>query len=269
VAIQPALSFMLLDGKSEDKEMGIVTWLHSQYSKVLDSVLTAPKKVFVATAIIFLSTGLGTLFLGSEFLPAFKETDFLMHFLERPGSSIEQMKKMSMRASHDLLAIPGVKNFGAHIGRAEVADEVVGPNFTELWVSIDPEVNYEQTVSAIQSTMQGYSGIFTDVQTYLKERSKEVLSGTSSSIVVRLFGPDLATLRDQAETIKKTMQSVNGIADLKVEPQVLIPQIEIRLKQEAAQRYGINTNDIRKVTSAVLKGTKVGEVYEAEQKVDV
>lgn len=269
LVVTPALSFMLLDGKSEDKEMGIVTWLHSQYSKVLDSVLTAPKKVFVATAIIFLSTGLGTLFLGSEFLPAFKETDFLMHFLERPGSSIEQMKKMSMRASHDLLAIPGVKNFGAHIGRAEVADEVVGPNFTELWVSIDPEVNYEQTVSAIQSTMQGYSGIFTDVQTYLKERSKEVLSGTSSSIVVRLFGPDLATLRDQAETIKKTMQSVNGIADLKVEPQVLIPQIEIRLKQEAAQRYGINTNDIRKVTSAVLKGTKVGEVYEAQQKVDV
>ena len=50
---------------------------------------------------------------------------------------------------------------------------------------------------------------------------------------------------------------------------MLIPQIEIRLKQAAAQRYGINTNDIRKVTSTVLKGTKVGEVYEAQQKVDV
>ena len=267
--VTPALSYILLNPDRTEEETSIVSWLHKQYGRLLDVVLSKPKKVFVFSAIAFLFSGASTLFLGSEFLPAFKETDFLMHFLERPGASIQQMKKMSVRASHDLLSISGVRNFGAHIGRAEAADEVVGPNFTELWVSIDPNVDYEQTVSAIQKTMQGYSGIFTDVQTYLKERSKEVLSGTSSSIVVRLFGPDLAVLREQAEAIKQSMQSVEGIADLKVEPQVLIPQIEIRLKQDAAQRYGINTSDIRKVTSTVLKGTKVGEIYESQQKVDV
>ena len=269
LVVTPALSYILLNPDRTEEETSIVSWLHKQYGRLLDLVLSKPKKVFVFSAIAFLFSGASSLFLGSEFLPAFKETDFLMHFLERPGASIQQMKKMSVRASHDLLNIPGVRNFGAHIGRAEAADEVVGPNFTELWVSIDPNVDYEQTVSAIQKSMQGYSGIFTDVQTYLKERSKEVLSGTSSSIVVRLFGPDLAVLREQAAAIKQSMQSVEGIADLKVEPQVLIPQIEIRLKQDAAQRYGINTSDIRKVTSTVLKGTKVGEIYESQQKVDV
>jgi len=267
--VTPALSFLLLDTAHEEKEIAMVSWLHRQYATLLNVTLARPKKIFVAATMTLVATGLGSLLLGSEFLPAFKETDFLMHFLERPGSSIEQMKKMSLRASHDLLAIPGVRNFAAHIGRAEAADEVVGPNFTELWVSIDPDVNYADTVSAIQQTMQGYSGIFTDVQTYLKERSKEVLSGTSSSIVVRLYGPDLVVLRQHADAIKSTMQSVEGVSDLKVEPQVLVPQIEIRLKQGAAQRYGINTNDIRKVTSMVLKGTKVGEVYESQQKVDV
>ncbi|WP_020167329.1 MULTISPECIES: efflux RND transporter permease subunit [Methylotenera] len=267
--VTPALSYLLLDGETHSQEMPVVLWLRQQYARTLDIVLARPKKIFIATAIVFLTTGFGSLFLGSEFLPDFKETDFLMHFLERPGASIEQMKKMSVRASHDLLAIPGVNNFGAHIGRAEAADEVVGPNFTELWVSIDPKVDYQKTVAAIQHAMHGYSGIFTDVQTYLKERSKEVLSGTSASIVVRLFGPDLDVLRKQAEAIKQTMQSVDGISDLKVEPQVLIPQIEIRLKHDVAQRYGINTNDIRKVTSPILKGTKVGEIYESQQKVDV
>ena len=269
LVVTPALSFMLLDAEHEEKDIAIVSWLRSQYAKLLDAILAKPKKMFAVAAMAFVVTGAGSLFLGSEFLPEFKETDFLMHFLERPGASIQQMKKMSMRASHDLLAIPGVRNFGAHIGRAEAADEVVGPNFTELWISIDPAVDYEQTVAAIKQTMHGYAGIFTDVQTYLKERSKEVLSGTSSSIVVRLFGSDLAVLREQAEAIRNTMQSVDGIADLKVEPQVLIPQIEVRLKPEAAQRYGINTNDIRKVTSMLLKGTKVGEVYEAQHKVEV
>lgn len=269
LVVTPSLSFILLDADSEEKELKLVTWLQAQYRHLLDKVLLKPKKVIVITLVAFLSTGGSTLFLGSEFLPAFKETDFLMHFLERPGASIEQMKKMTKRASHDLLAIPGVRNFGAHIGRAEAADEVVGPNFTELWISIDPEVNYEKTVTAIKNTMHGYSGIYTDVQTYLKERSKEVLTGSSASIVVRLFGQDLTVLRKQAKSIRNTMQKVDGIADLKIEPQVLVPQIEIRLKQDAAQRYGINTNDIRQVTSMVLKGIKVGEAYELQQKVDV
>lgn len=267
--VTPALCYLLLDGESEPQEIALVVWLRQQYAKVLDMVFAKPKKIFIATGLVFLITGFGSLFLGAEFLPDFKETDFLMHFLERPGASIEQMKKMSVRASHDLLAIPGVKNFGAHIGRAEAADEVVGPNFTELWVSIDADADYQKTVAAIQQSMRGYAGIFTDVQTYLKERSKEVLSGTSASIVVRLFGPDLAVLRKQAEAIKQTMQTVDGISDLKVEPQVLIPQIEIRLKQDVAQRYGINSNDIRKVTSLILKGTKVGEIYQTQQKIEV
>ncbi len=72
-----------------------------------------------------------------------------------------------------------MRNFGSHIGRAEVADEVYGPNFTELWISIDPDVDYHATLKKIQAAMDGYPGMFCDVQTYLKERSKEVLSGTS------------------------------------------------------------------------------------------
>jgi hypothetical protein len=44
---------------------------------------------------------------------------------------------------------------------------VAGPNFTELWISIDPEADYRATLHKIQESMQGYP----------KERSKEVLSG--------------------------------------------------------------------------------------------
>ena len=70
-----------------------------------------------------------------------------MHWVEKPGTSIEAMDRITIRVSKELRAIPGVRNFGAHIGRAEVADEVVGPNFTELWISLDPSVAYKETVA--------------------------------------------------------------------------------------------------------------------------
>ena len=64
-----------------------------------------------------------------------------MHWLEKPNTSVEASTRITIAAAKDLLAVPGVRNQGAHIGRAEVADEVVGPDFTELWISIDPNAD--------------------------------------------------------------------------------------------------------------------------------
>ncbi len=149
--------------------------------------------------------------LGEEFLPNFQETDFLMHWVEKPGASLDAMRRITIQASNELRAIPGVRNFGSHIGRAEVADEVVGPNFTELWISVDPDVNLPQTVDQIQQVVDGYPGLYRDVLTYLKERIKEVLSGAGATIVVRTFGPDLDVLRAKGEEIKQAIADVPGV----------------------------------------------------------
>ena len=140
-------------------------------------------------------------FLGEEFLPNFKEYDFLMHWVEKPGTSLEAMRRITEQASKELRAVPGVRNFGAHIGRAEVADEVVGPNFTELWISLDPNVDYEATVAKIQDVVDGYPGLYRDLLTYLRERIKEVLTGASATIVVRVYGPDLDGCSRKAQEV--------------------------------------------------------------------
>jgi CzcA family heavy metal efflux pump len=268
--VTPALAYFLLkDDNAVYDDTRLAAWLQVRYYRWLGKIVPYPKKAMIIIALSLASAGLGSLFLNQEFLPAFKETDFLMHFVERPGTSLEQMSLMTLRANKDLMAVAGVRNFGSHIGRAEVADEVVGPNFTELWISLDENVNYEKALGQIQKVMDGYAGIFTDVQTYLKERSKEVLTGTSASIVVRLFGPDLEVLRDKAHDIETNMASIDGIADLKVESQTLMPQMEIRLKEQALAQYGLTAGQVRRITTTLLKGLKVGEIYEKQRRIDV
>jgi Cu/Ag efflux pump CusA len=202
-------------------------------------------------------------------MPKFQEYDFLMHWVEKPGTSLDAMRRITERASRELRSIPGVRNFGAHIGRAEVADEVVGPNFTELWISLDPKVPYEPTVARIQEVVDGYPGLYRDVLTYLKERIKEVLSGGSAAIVVRLYGPNLEVLRDKAQEVGRALGDVPGLANLQVEPQVLVPQLEIAVRQEAAQRFGLNSGDIRRAAVTLVRGTKVGEIYEEQKIFDI
>src|SRR4029077_8451467 len=148
--------------------------------------------------VAFAGTGWAVSQLGEEFLPDFQENDFLMHWVEKPGTSLEAMRRITEKVSKELRGIPGVRNFGSHIGRAEVADEVVGPNFTELWISVDPKADHAKAMARIEEVVKSYPGLYRDVLTYLKERIKEVLTGAGATVVVRTFGPDLDVLRAKA-----------------------------------------------------------------------
>jgi CzcA family heavy metal efflux pump len=263
--VTPVLAYCLLNRQSNQSPVVHETTTPAWISRVL-----ARPKAILIVAVLFFFSMLATLpFLGSEFLPAFKETDFLMHFVERPGTSITQMKTMSLRASQALMHIEGVRNLGAHIGRTEVADEVVGPNFGELWISISPKVDYEKTMAKIQQTITGYAGIFTDVQTYLKERTKEVMSGTSASIVIRLFGNDVDTLRSEAERIRFAIADIRHLSHLKVESQALIPHIHVRMNTAMADRYGVTEKEVKQALSLMTLGQIQGEVYMGQERFNV
>ncbi len=271
LTLTPALSLLLLaKGKFQKKESPLSTWLQNRYERILPALIDKPKRILWTSGIVVVMSLAIFPFLGQEFLPEFKEYDFLMHWVEKPATSIEAMDRITIQVSKELREIEGVKNFGAHIGRAEVADEVVGPNFTELWISVDPDVDdYDETVAEIQEVIDGYPGLYRDVLTYLRERIKEVLTGTSASIVVRLYGPDLDKLYKKANEIKTNIQDVDGVIDLKVQQQTLVPQVQVKLKPNAPVQFGVSSNDVGTAVSTMVNGSKVGEMYEDQKVFDI
>ena len=207
LTVTPAMSLLLLTGASErHKESPLVRVLKVMYRAILPPLARRPGWALVILAAAFVATGFGVGGLKQEFLPDFQENDFLMHWIEKPGTSLEAMRRVTVNVSKELRSVPGVKNFGSHIGRAEVADEVVGPNFTELWISVDPNGNHAAILGQVQAVVDGYPGLYKDVQTYLKERIKEVLTGAGATVVVRIFGPDMTALRAKAQEVYKAME---------------------------------------------------------------
>lgn len=264
LTVTPALSLLLLPRRAEShkEEPPVTHYLKARYREILPRFATNPGltvRILVGTVAV---AGLAYLFLGEEFLPRFKEYDFLMHWVEKPGTSLEAMNRITLQASRELMAVPGVRNFGSHTGRAEVADEVVGPNFTELWISLDPGVPYEATVRQLQGIVDGYPGLYRDLLTYLRERIKEVLTGESATIVVRIVGPDLGVLRTKASEVRSALADIPGVADLQIQPQVLVPQIDVTFRPEAGQHFGLTPRDVQRAVGALVKGEVVGEFYE-------
>ena len=198
LTVTPALCLILLaKAPIERHEAPLVRWLQRIYEPVLARIIKRPRPVFVATGAIML-VGMAVLpLLGESLFPEFKERDFLIHWITKPGTSVIEEQRIVTQISRELRAIPGVRNFGSHIGQALLADEINGVNFGENWISVDPAANYDETVAAIEKVVYGYPGLFHNVETYLNERIDEVLTGSSETFVVRIYGPDLKGIHEQ------------------------------------------------------------------------
>jgi CzcA family heavy metal efflux pump len=271
LTVTPALCLTLLPNAPfpAERDTRFVGWLKRRYGGALPRIIARPRAVMGVVAGGLLLAGMGYTTFKDQFLPDFRETDFLMHFVEKPGTSIEAMDRITIRASKELRAIPGVRNFGAHIGRAEAADEVVGPNFTELWVSLDEKADYDTSVKRIKEVVNGYPGLFRDVLTYLRERIKEVLTGAGATVVVRIFGPDQEELRAAGGRVRDAIAGVPGIADLKLESQILVPQIRIRPRPDDLARLGLSPGEVRRQAQLLVAQAKVGEIYRDQRAFDV
>ena len=196
LTVTPALALLLLRKHGHiRRESPLKVLLVRWYSAALRRLTSTARPAYFAVAGLALLAVAGTPQLGQSLLPEFKERDFLMHWITKPGTSLQEEVRITTLSAEGLGAIPGVRNFGAHIGQASNADEVVGPEFGENWISIDPAADYDDTLQAVQTEVDGYPGLYRDVQTYLKERIREVLTGTDEAIVVRISGDDLDDTR--------------------------------------------------------------------------
>lgn len=148
-------------------------------------------------------------------------------------------------------------------------DEVYGIYFGENWVSVDPSVDYDETLAKIQEVVDGYPGLYRDVQTYLKERIREVLTGSSHPIVIRVYGQDMDVIRAKADEIVEKLSVIEGLTELHAEFLVDIPQIEVEVDLAKAEAYGIKPGDVRRATSYMLAGVEVGDIHVVNRTYDV
>jgi Cu/Ag efflux pump CusA len=262
LTVTPALCLLMLSrGKVLQRESPLLRVLKRGYRAVLTPLLYRPQPA-VATAVALTVAGAFAFpTLGNQLLPNFKERDFLMHWLTQPGTSVTEEYRVSVDACKDLQEIPGVRNCGSHIGQALLADEVYGVDFGENWISVDPEVDYDDTLASVHKTVEEYPGLYRDVQTYLRERIKEVLTGTSESIVVRVFGPDLAVLREITHDIERRIADIEGIVDAHADLQTDLPHIEVETNLAAARQYGLTPGEVRRQASTLIASEEVSDIY--------
>ena len=269
LTVTPALTLLLLRGVPvERRSSPLVAWLQKAYTAGLSRVIRRPVAAYLTFALVTLAGVAVYPHLGQSLFPGFKERDFLIHWVAPPGTSTTEMERSTTKISNELLAIPGVRSTGAHIGQALLGEEVAGVNLGEIWVSLAPDADYTRTLDRIHSVTNGYPGLFREVQTYLDERIEEVLTGGKEPIIVRTYGDNLAALRATSDKILALVQSVPGVADAHRDISSDVPQVNVTVNLAKAERYDLKPGDVRRDAATLVAGEEVGDIFRAGKAYD-
>src|SRR5262249_41920051 len=169
-----------------------------------------------------------------------------------------------------LLKVPGVLSAAQRAGRAELADEVSGPESSEIDVRLSPRVSdVGRKIDEIRAALADFPGFSFAVSQFLKERIEEVAGGEIAPVAVSIYGPDLDRLRGAGDEVGRIMSSIPGARDVSVEPLTKIPQIVIAFDRARAAQLGAKMEDLQAAVSTAFEGTRAAEVFRGQQIVPV
>jgi CzcA family heavy metal efflux pump len=270
LTVVPALCLMFARNESASRsEAPVVRWLQRYYEPALAHTIKRSGLAMAAVGVLTL-TGVAILpFLSRAPLPSFKELSLLIHLKAVPGTSQPEMSRIAGRMRNELQKTNGIRNVGAHVGRAILGDQVVDVNSAELWVSVDPTANYNNTAGAIKNIVEGYPGLAYTVQTYLREKSGDVIQEPADTVAVRIYGSRNDVLKTTAEELKKAIGVVKGISLAKVKAPIQEATLETEVDLVKAQMHGLKPGDVRRAAACLLSGIQVGALYEDQKVFDV
>jgi len=270
LTVTPALCLILLaNAPVERRTAPLAVRLQQAYETRLAGIIHRGRLAFMITGGLTLIALVILPFLNLSLLPAFKERNLQIQLNAVPGTSQPEMSRITGRISEELRSIPEVSNVAAHIGRAVLGDLPVNVNSAELWVSIDPAADYDQTTAAIKKVVNGYPGLHHNVQTYLNQVSSQMALEPSDSLVVRVYGDTDKALSSAAEDVKKSVEGINGITSANVKLPVKQPIMEVEVNLAAAQKYGLKPGDVRRAAAIMFSGLQVGSLFEEQKVFDV
>lgn len=219
----------------------------------------------VAIAFVFLSQ------LERDFLPPFNEGVAQLNVVLPPGTSLRKSNEISETVMERLKKIEGVSAFSRRTGRAELDEHAEGVNISEFIITFDPESgrSRETVLDDIRVSMEDIPGIVISVEQPLAHLISHMVSGVKAQVGIKIYGESLTVLRNTAKKMEVEMKTVPGVTDVLVEPQVEIPQLQIKLNRDKLELYGLTPANVNEYIETAMNGLVVSQVLQGQRTFDL
>jgi heavy-metal exporter, HME family len=271
ITLTPVLSYYLLSGR-RDRDSDSFLLRHAKRTNAALLAWALPRRalVFTCAALAIVAAAGAAFFLPRTFLPAFAEATLDVSLAYNPGISLRESNRLGLIAERLLMNVPEVASVGRRTGRAELDEHAEGVHFSEIDVDLKPSSRAREDILADIRARLGVLPAAVSVGQPIAHRLDHMLSGIRAEIALKIYGGDLDTLRNLAESLRGRLTSVPGLADLQVEKQNRIPQLRIEADHERTRLYGVTPAALTRALEGMSNGRTVSQVVtEGNRRFDV
>lgn len=270
VTLTPVLCHFLLPAVSARHRD---SWLVQRLKRALDWLLIRSlhrSRPILAGALLVLLLSMASLpFLNRAFLPAFNEGSLTISLLLNPGISLTESNRIGQLAEQLLLKVPEAQHVSRRTGRAELDEHAEGVHSSEIDVDLRASDRPRREILAdLRQQLASLPAVVLIGQP-ISHRLDHLLSGVRAPIAIKVFGPDLDTLRVQTQLLADSLRNLPGIGDVQLEKQVRIPQIQVQLDYAQAALYGIAPGELLNQLQRLTEGQKISTLLDGNRRLDL
>ena len=242
----------------------------TRYELVLSHALDRRWIVLVIIAVVLAGSYLLYRSLGSEFLPEFDESAFVLDYWAPPGSSLAETDRMLRDIEEKLMQTPEVESYSRRTG-LEMGLFVTEPNRGDYAVKLKPghKRSTEEVISELRDKIAEsepaleieFVGIVPDVIGDLQ--------GNPEPIEIKLFSEDAAALQAKADEVEESIKKIKGVVDTKNGVVVSGPAVTLKIDPQRAARFGVTAEDIAKTASTAMTGDEASFILQQDRLIKV
>ncbi len=264
LTLTPALCLLLLPASAslEHGEPRLLRFLQRRYAASLDAALHRPWPILALSVLLLVAAIAVYPRLGRSFLPAFNEGSLTVSIVAPPGTSLADSDGLGRAVEEALLSFPEVVSTSRRTGRAERDEHVQGANASEMEVVLRPGRPKGEILAEMRRAVATIPGVVVSFGQPISHRIDHMLSGSKSNLAVKVFGPELTTLRTLARQVEAALRAVPGLVDISNQEQALVPQLLFAPDRAALARHQMTAFDAAQNLEALFQGTLATELIE-------
>ncbi len=274
VFVIPVLCGLVLQ-PGVQKESIVMRWARRAYSPLLGWAMRRRGVVLSSATILLVSALMVFSYLGTEFMPVMDEGAFDMDVQLLPGISLAKSLEITNLVERKLKRFPELVTIVSRTGQTGVALEARGVDKTGFTGIFRPRSEWktaqdmDEMVDTMRSELAGIPGMAFSFSQPIQCRIDELVAGTRTQLIIKLFGDDMQVLKLKADEIGQVVGRVRGTADLVVERIAGQPYLSINIDRGKIGRHGLNVNEVQKVIEIAVGGKAATQLYEENRSFDV
>jgi CzcA family heavy metal efflux pump len=258
---------VVVEDESHGRFLGAII---RRYESILGVALDNKWAVLLTIGLVLVGSYVLYHSLGSEFLPEFDESAFVLDYLAPSGSSLAETDRMLRHVEEMMLKTPEIESYSRRTG-LEMGLFVTEPNTGDFAVKLK----------------EGHKRSTDDVIAELRDKIKEAepsldvefvgilpdvigdLQGNPEPIEVKLFSEDATALHAAADEVETAIRKVQGVVDTLNGVVISGPAVTFNIDPLRASQFGVNANEIAGTITTAMTGDAASSILQQDRLIKV